>query len=183
MEYGEQSPPEVRNDKEMSYLFSVVSDCLSKAAIAQSRNSDARFFGIRIIDNQAFYAFSLAKSYVDFLEGNREAADHMEVLIPAMGVDIDHPMVEQLVDNSDAYFMVRKFVSPGVEEYLIVRPYKIDHLKADGETDLFFEGVEPQDRIFNLAHRIDTYEMIPANVLGHRNILSSILLEDPGNAA
>ena len=157
----ERNPNEVNHSSnELRYLFDVVDDRFGEAVTRQSRNKDVVYYTIETLDDSVYYTITLANRYLDIISREKDS-EVLELLIPGLDSDIESPVVEQIRDNKDAHFLIRRreksskkssYINVDTEGFSSNKEYKSAHIQSSS------------DETFDLAAKIRDYELIPSNV-------------------
>jgi len=156
----ERDPKEANHSSpELRYLFDVVDDRFGEAVTRQTRNKDVVYYSIETLDDFIYYTITLANRYLDIISKEKDS-EVIELLIPGLDSNIESPVVEQIRDNKDAHFLIRKRVKSNKASYINVGTGGFSSSKEHKSTTAEFNN----DGAFDLATKIRDYELIPSNV-------------------
>lgn len=151
---------------EVDYLFDVVASRFNEAAAKQSRNKDTSYYVVENIGESMLYCIALANSYSDLIS-KAQTTDVFEVLAPAITTDAEHPAIEQIHNNQNASFYLRKYTSSKQPEFVSLSRMAFNLKYKDTISTIrhFLNNKKSNgDEVYALAQKIRDYELIPANV-------------------
>ena len=158
-----QNPRDDRLTESTGFLALLAAEeCMRLATDRQLPDPLTRYIMVQVLDDTAYYAVTLTSSYQDLLDG-RPNVTTVELLVPAMGIDVTEPIVESLTHSPTAYFLLRDSSEKSQRA-----PLKIDikgvHIHGEGRAVLRIDEIPDDERVVVVAGAINTMEIIPARL-------------------